>query len=79
VNRPDLPTLWVDTMEMLSRSEPQVVLMRFFSIVPEALVEVARIQTPLVHVRRMIDVLCKSLNYYPTGEPEAGKSAGEKS
>ena len=46
--------------------------MIFDALVPEmkCRVEVARVCTPLEHIKAMIDMLAKSTNYYPT-KPEA--------
>jgi len=60
-----LPTIWVDSMQMLVREAPPVVMLRFFTFTPEAAIEIARLQTPVTHIRQMIDVMARSINYYP--------------
>ena len=61
----DLPTTWVDNMIMAFR-EDDVCLLRFATQLPEGHFEQTRILTSKVHLQRMIDVMCSTLNYYPT-------------
>lgn len=39
--------------------------LRFLSTMPEADYEIARITVTKTHIRKIIDVLCKSAAYYP--------------
>ncbi len=66
------PPFWVDRMEVSLRADAPIAMLRFFAIVPpNVLIESSRLQTTIAHVKRMIDVLCRSLDYYPTkGEPK---------
>jgi len=68
-----VPPFWVDKMELSLRADAPIAMLRFFSIVPpNVLIESSRLQTTASHVKRMIDVLCRSLDYYPTkAEPKA--------
>jgi hypothetical protein len=67
------PPFWVDRMELSLRADAPIAMLRFFSIVPpNILIESSRLQTTVSHAKSMIDVLCRSLDYYPTkAEPKA--------
>lgn len=63
------PPVWVDRMEFGVRGDIPIVTMRFLSMIStEHLMECSRIQTSVTHVKQIIDVFCKSLDYYPTKE-----------
>ena len=65
---------WVDRMELSTRSDIPVCMMRFYSGIPRSeLQEVARLQLATTHARAIVDVLCRSLDYYPDK-----KKLGEK-
>ncbi len=63
---PSLKTLWVDSFAVAIRKDSMVIL-SFASLLPDApvAIEVARLATPVEHLKRMVDVACRSLNYYP--------------
>ena len=63
---PALQTVWVDRMAMLVRANPDAVVLRFYSALPEMAVECARLQTSVALARNIIDVLARNLDYYPT-------------
>ena len=66
INQP-LPPIWMDRMELGVRGDVAVATLRFLALSPpSALLEVARLQTSVVHVQQMVDVLSRVLNYYPT-------------
>jgi hypothetical protein len=81
LHNPALPTIWVDAAQFLTRDNPPVAMLRFYTITPEAAVEACRIQTPLDHIRRMIDAMAKTIGYYPTppSSAELGASEGKTS
>jgi hypothetical protein len=60
-----LPTLWVDVVQMGVRPDGLATL-RFYTLLPELMVEACRIQTPTDHLKRMLDGFAQALNYYPT-------------
>ena len=72
---PSIPTVWVDRMQVLARAE--VATLRFQTALPEARYEVCRVQTSLGHLRDIVDVLCRTLEYYPTDpKKKVSKSKG---
>ena len=62
---PTVASIWVDNMQLLTRSDSDTATLRFNTLLPEASYEACRLQTPVAHVRRMIDVMCRTLDYYP--------------
>lgn len=59
-----MPVLWCDAT-VFSLRDDGIGLMQFYAITPDASVEVARIQTSRQHVKNMVDLFCKTLDYYP--------------
>jgi len=74
----DLPTesnhslqlIWVDRMTLGVRSDIPVATIRFHSITPGRLVEACRLQTTVKHLHEIVDVICRSIDYYPE-KPDA--------
>jgi hypothetical protein len=66
VENPGLPTYWVDTAYVAIREDPAIALIRFYTLLPGAAVESCRIQTPVSHLRQLVDVIAKHTGYYPT-------------
>lgn len=66
-----LPTIWVDTANILVREDPAVAMIRFYTTTPEALIEACRIQTPSSHLRNLIKTMAKALDYYPSKDEPA--------
>lgn len=68
---PSLKLVWVDRMEMVSRSDVPIATLRFYSVVGnEKLTEACRLQTTVTHLRAIVDLLCGQLDYYPA-KPKA--------
>ena len=68
---PAIRLAWVDRMEVSMRSDIPVGTLRFYSAVgDEKLTEASRIQTSVAHMRQIVDVLCRCLDYYPS-KPKA--------
>jgi len=65
VDSPSLPTLWVDTTTLTARVDGTAT-MRFYTVLREASVEACRIHTSVDHLKRIVDMLARSLEYYPT-------------
>jgi len=66
IQRAELPLLWVDRMEVSLRGDTPVAMLRFYSVLGnEAILEACRIQTSAAHLRSMVDVLSKTVGYYP--------------
>ena len=63
--------LWVDRMEFGVRGDIPVATVRFYSVCPPNLVEASRLQTSVAHLKQMVDVLCQSLDYYPSKAEKA--------
>jgi len=61
---PNLRPLWVDNFFVGMRSD-NLVFLRFSANLPEASVEQTQIMTSKEHLKKFVDVLCSSLNYYP--------------
>jgi hypothetical protein len=65
---PTLNTLWIDTLNINVRSDENC-LLRFMSGLPEGIFEQTRIMTSRKNLEGFINVLCESLDYYPTKTP----------
>lgn len=66
---PSLGLLWVDRMELSIRSDVPIATLRFYGVVTDRLCEAARLQTSISHLQAIADLLCRSLDYYPS-KPE---------
>jgi hypothetical protein len=62
-----LPTIWVDTMEVGMRQDG-IAALRFYTLLPEGLIEVSRMQTPIRHIRGIVKVLQRNLERYDARE-----------
>lgn len=65
---PSLRIVWSDYMQVFLRSDTPVVMLRFYSSLPDRLIEAARVQTSTAHLQRMLDALCRTIDYYPVRE-----------
>ena len=64
---PSIRLIWVDTMEIAVRGDVPISTLRFYSaITNEKLCEAFRLQTSVPHLRSMVDVICRSIGYYPS-------------
>ena len=63
---PGLQLVWVDRMEIAVRADTPVVTLRFYTATIDHLSEVSRLQTSVAHIKAIIDVLCRNIEYYPT-------------
>lgn len=61
---PTTPSLWADNFQLGTR-EDGICMLRCLAVIPEGLVEQARLMTSRQHLVGLIDVLCSSLDYYP--------------
>ena len=70
--RPDLPTVWFDSFRMARRSDVEIVVFSFFHKLPfeesSDQLELFRAATTTDHVRKIIDMMCRNLDYYPVKE-----------
>lgn len=58
--------VWVDRMELAVRGDTPVATLRFFSaIATEELVECARLQTSMEHLKAIADAICRATHHYP--------------
>jgi hypothetical protein len=62
---------------MSIRVEPHIALLRFYSVLPDAAIEACRIQTPVAHLKQIVDILASRLDYYPTKKPDGAKDNAE--
>lgn len=62
---PQLNTLWTDALN-IGITENNQCLLRFMSSLPEGILEQARVMTTKDNLMKFIDILCSSLDYYPT-------------
>ncbi len=69
VSNPNLPTLFADMVQLISRSDGFGVL-RFFSRIPGANIEVSRLCTNHELLKNIAVLICDNLNFYPT--PKTG-------
>lgn len=64
----NINTVWVDRMQVFLRSDALGMVSFATLIPPERLVEVGRFQMSVAHLKDMVNVLCRSLDYYPKKE-----------
>ncbi len=71
-----VPPVWADRMELSVRGDAPLATLRFLAVVPsplpQSLVETGRIQLSHALLTSIVDLICKSIKYYPT--PESPKS-----
>ena len=72
---PHLPTLAIDAVQMLTRAGRDSAILRFYTFLPEAAVEACRVQASKAALLDMINVLTKSMDYYPERPLGHGKAA----
>ncbi len=79
VIRQDLPTTWIDHMQISLSADLKMVMLSFFHSIPGApdKVEAARLITSQEHTRQIIDVLCRAIKHYPT-PPESSPEDSEE-
>lgn len=65
VGDPSLRVVWSDFMRVYLRGDAPVIMLNFYSVLPDRLVEAARVQTSVSHLQRMLEVLCSAVDYYP--------------
>ncbi len=64
---PGIKTVWIDRMQIFMRSDLPIATISFSSLIPiDMLVEVGRFQTTASHLKGIVDVLCRTIDYYPT-------------
>ena len=63
---PSLQLVWVDRMEIVLRGDAPIVTLRFYSVMGDHLSEACRLQTSETHIKAIIDVLCRNIEYYPS-------------
>jgi hypothetical protein len=68
-----LPTLWVDTCNMVARGDTQTATLRFYTMLPDALIESARIHTTFDHMRKLVRIFAQATDYYPTRDETTKK------
>ncbi len=66
VSDPSLQLVWVDRMEIGVRGDVPLVTLRFYTAMVDHLSEVSRLQTSVTHIKSIIDVLCRNVEYYPS-------------
>ena len=76
-NRPELPTLWVDVTHVLVRDDPNVAVMRFYTLLPDAQVEACRVIMPVSQLKQLIEKTCRTLAFYPT-QSDDGIARGKR-
>lgn len=60
----NLAPTWVDYIETMGR-EDGIFFLRFATIMPEGLVEQARIITDTEVLKQFVDSVCSGMDYYP--------------
>lgn len=63
---PSLQLVWIDRMEIAVRGDTPVATLRFYTAMVDHLSEVSRLQTSVTHIKSIIDVLCRNVEYYPS-------------
>ncbi len=63
---PSLRLVWVDKTDLFLRGDVPIGTLRFYSLVGnEKFAEACRLQTTVTHLRAIVDLLCRQLDYYP--------------
>jgi hypothetical protein len=75
-SNPLLPVLWADALIVGIKSDETATL-RFYAILSDVAVEVARIQTGRNQLKAMIDSIAKLLNHYPVRDPKTPTKRGQ--
>ena len=75
VENDHLPLLWVDSASFQHRSDVPITMIRFFSLVNDKSIEMARIQTSHQHLRALVDTLARVTGHYPTRPDTSTSSA----
>src|SRR5688572_25071874 len=73
LERHDMPTVWVDRMVLNVRTDPDLAILRFFTLYMQldgrpVNVESSRIMVTMDHLRKMVNVMARVTNHYPTPE-----------
>lgn len=64
---PGIKTVWIDRMQLFQRSDLPLATISFSSLIPpDKLVEVGRFQATVTHLKGIVDVICSTIDYYPT-------------
>ena len=64
---PGIKTVWIDRMQLFQRSDLPLATISFASLhPPDKLVEVGRFQATITHLKAIVDVICRGIDYYPT-------------
>ena len=70
-----IKTVWIDRMQIFQRSDLPLATISFASLVPpDKLAEVGRFQTTVPHLQAIVDVICRTIDYYPTKSPAKSAS-----
>jgi hypothetical protein len=75
VHRNDVATLFADAAKVSHRRDG-LTLIQFMSSIPNVTIEQSRVMMTDAHAKKIVDVLCESLDYYPT-KTEKINGAGE--
>ncbi len=65
----DVQTIWVDRAQLLLRSDEPIATIRFETALPEGRREAARIAMSVSHLRKLVDLICRMIEYKPTDTP----------
>ena len=62
----NMPTARVDLVQLHAMKRVPVVMLRFFTVTTAGPIEACRLQTSASHRKEMLDVISRSIAYYPT-------------
>lgn len=69
----DLSPIWVDNINIGMRVD-NITFIRFLTNLPEGIAEQVQIMTSKEHLKKFIDILCSSINYYPAKKENSVKN-----
>lgn len=75
INRHDLPSIWIDSVHLLSREDGQVIL-RFYTALPEAMIEAARIHMSREQAQKFVAAMARNLEFYPSPPGSVTQAGG---
>lgn len=77
VSDPFATATWVDSSSVMMRGDVPIATMQFYYFTLDAAIEVCRLQTSTSHIRAMIDLLTKVIDYYPAKPGEESSESEE--
>lgn len=69
--RPDIPTIYADKMQFLRRTDNSCILSWVQEVGRDLFVEQSRVMVSEEHMKRIINLICEHIDYYPEKKAKA--------